>query len=389
MPYVNRRRSPFRQRFAITHVRDRIQRGGAALIVTVLMAGGAMMGMAALVVDVGHLYIEREELQSGADAAVVRLAAECATGNAACLAMAQETLDDAAYAKGNAKDGAARVIEVCGTVDAMTPCGPQPTGLSGCIGTVPPGTTYVQVRTATETADGDTLLPPIFGRAILDNGAYNGKEVQACARASIGGGPPASGSGMALTISYCEYEYLPHDEPPPPAEPSADGVFYTHKPQGTVPGCPSSGGNGMDAPGGFGWLDQDGSGTCMATVSEGDIVTADPGNNTPGGCQAMLDDSRDNGTVLFMPIYSAVYGQGNNTYYVVDGFAGFVATGYFLGTSTKATSTVTGEYPCGRDAGGSNSDRCISGYFTTGVMPGGSGSGPDYGVTSGAVAIIG
>ncbi len=60
--------------------RRRRDRGAVALIVTVLFAGGVLMGVAALTVDVGQLYSERRQLQNGADAAALSLAKVCATG---------------------------------------------------------------------------------------------------------------------------------------------------------------------------------------------------------------------------------------------------------------------------------------------------------------------
>ena len=39
-------------------------RGAVSMIVGVLLAGGVLLGMTALVVDIGQLYAEREELQS-------------------------------------------------------------------------------------------------------------------------------------------------------------------------------------------------------------------------------------------------------------------------------------------------------------------------------------
>ena len=53
---------------------ERRDRGAAAVLVTVLLAGGVIMGMLALSVDVGTLMLERRQLQNGADATSLALA---------------------------------------------------------------------------------------------------------------------------------------------------------------------------------------------------------------------------------------------------------------------------------------------------------------------------
>ena len=43
----------------------------------------ALIGVGALVIDVGRLYVERRDLQNGADAAALAVAQDCAAGD--CL----------------------------------------------------------------------------------------------------------------------------------------------------------------------------------------------------------------------------------------------------------------------------------------------------------------
>src|SRR5690349_18918245 len=59
------------------------EHGGVAAVVAVLTAGGVLLGMGALVIDIGRLYVEREQLQSGADAASLEVASNCARANVA------------------------------------------------------------------------------------------------------------------------------------------------------------------------------------------------------------------------------------------------------------------------------------------------------------------
>ena len=53
-------------------------RGAVTAVVAVVLGAGVLLGMATVVVDVGRLYAEREQLQSGADAAAWAAAESCA-----------------------------------------------------------------------------------------------------------------------------------------------------------------------------------------------------------------------------------------------------------------------------------------------------------------------
>jgi len=56
------------------------ERGVVAAIVAILLGTGVLLGMGALVIDVGQIYQERAELQNGADAAALAVAESCALG---------------------------------------------------------------------------------------------------------------------------------------------------------------------------------------------------------------------------------------------------------------------------------------------------------------------
>ena len=174
----------------------RDERGAVAVLVAILLGGGVLLGMGALVVDVGQLYQERAELQNGADAAAVGVAKSCALG--ACDPAAAVT-----YADGNASaltGGTAGVSLVCGSgtlggcpasTGAMTDCPPPPAGAN-----------FVDVSTSTRTASGSTLLPPVFARTVLGNGSYRGTTVRACAQAEWGA-PSA-----ATTVESAKNDFL-------------------------------------------------------------------------------------------------------------------------------------------------------------------------------------
>src|SRR5690348_9507702 len=56
------------------------ERGAAAVLVVLMLGAGSLLGMGALTVDVGQIYVTRERLQSGADAAADAVASVCASG---------------------------------------------------------------------------------------------------------------------------------------------------------------------------------------------------------------------------------------------------------------------------------------------------------------------
>ena len=81
------------------------------ILVAILLGFGVLLGMAALVIDVGRLYQERAELQNGADAAAIGVAKSCALG--ACTPAVAVS-----YADANASQltgGTAGVALICGS----------------------------------------------------------------------------------------------------------------------------------------------------------------------------------------------------------------------------------------------------------------------------------
>ena len=122
----------------MTRMRD--ERGAVGTVFAILLAGGVLLGMLAIVVDVGRLYAEREELQSGADAAAIAVAQECARDDSP--AGCPET-DMVAIAKTlgnfNARDGRTNILEVCGTFGALDPCSDPIGNLTDCIPATPTG----------------------------------------------------------------------------------------------------------------------------------------------------------------------------------------------------------------------------------------------------------
>ena len=354
-------------------------RGSVATIVAVLLAGGVLLGMAAFVVDVGNLFTEREELLSGADSAAQTLALDCSRRGGLC-GTADLTRAGTA-ANGNAKDGLSNVDLICGSESGGRLIGcpaPGANDYTACLGNPPTnGVNWVEVHTSTKVSGGGTVLPPVFAQTVVPG--YSGSTVRACSRVAWG---PATG-GLAITISSCEWSRYTGNgtsyaaKPPYPTYPatSFEHKVLLHDPHASDNGC-GAGPSGWDAPGGFGWTDDDSN--CLTTILAG-TYGGNTGNNFPQECQQVLSDDRQNQTVVLVPIYDNVKGQGNNnTTYTGGDSAGFVITGYSLGSVKKPSNVPGSTLTCAAN------QSCVLGFFvgplqqSTGSMP---GTGANYGVT--------
>ena len=259
-----------------------------AVVVVVALLSVALLGMAALVIDVGALRVERRQLQNGADAAALAVAESCARG--AC----DDTLAPELAAV-NAKDWAANV-------DSVDHVG-----------------NHVRVMTSTATSDGGTVVPYIFGQLITRE---VGKTVHASATA--GWGPVGQATTVPLAVSHCEVARLGMTT-------TTVSVIRFHDKAPTCALAP-----GLDAPGGFGWL----SGGCPLTVTAGTPVSADPGESGPRRClEPFL------GTDVLVPVYEDITGAGRGARYDIVGFAALHLTGYrFPGdVSSPSPPCVAGE----------------------------------------------
>ncbi|MGO8958785.1 MAG: TadE/TadG family type IV pilus assembly protein, partial [Streptosporangiaceae bacterium] len=348
----------------------RDERGAIAIVVAVLIGCGVLTGMAALVVDVGQLYQEHSELQNGADAAAIAVAKSCALGACDPLVVQQVALQ---YADGNASQltgGTEGVGLICGS-DTLPAC-PAPTGApTDCPAPPPTGANYVDVHTSTEMASGSTLLPPVFAGSLLGAG-YNGTTVKACAQAEWGPPPPtATATTTAITISACELDQATQQEasfppvppypPDVPPAPSVDQVLRLNTPNGT--GCATEPG-GADGPGTFGWVAHT-PGHCTELITG--PTFAGRTRTTPSfSCQEALQNAQQNQTPILVPIY--ISQSGTPASYVLDGFAEFVVTGYYMPLNPPSTTFYADDWldPANNCAG---AEICLNGYFVQGVLP--------------------
>jgi len=346
--------------------------GGVAVIIGILTATGVLLGMAALAVDVGQLYAEREELQSGADGVANAVALDCAARRTAeCTS--NPTDAKLQYGNGNAKDGLNDVREVCGDTSVgggaslLPACsGVYPDNLTNCIGEIPPNTKgYVQVHTRTLRDDPSRyILPPTFAQTLA--GGFDDTTVKACSR--VAWGTPMT--GVALTFCEDEYNAITNNgtklAPAPPALPDPpldyEQKFNLLTPGGGGPGggtggpC-DDGPSGWDLPGDFGWLDPIND-RCEALIDA--VYDPMPGVRAPSGCKAAFEYIVPNHIPVAIPIFDGSGGTGSGGSYVLKGIAAIVFTGYNIPAVGTEASLLTGRECTG-------SDKCLFGYFTQGV----------------------
>jgi len=294
---------------------------GGVIAVIVAISSIALMGMLALVIDVGALYEERRELQNGADAGALAIAQRCA---AATLLSTCTALEDGAeantFADANALDSASNVDDV------------------DVVGTLIEG--RVTVKTSTSDAGGSQIAYKVAQLLSKDN---KGKTVHATAVAAWG----AVGEidSLPLTISDCLFDLMTSSG-------TVFGVERTlmfHDPNTEVP-CAASN-NNQQAPGNWGWIDEplkSPGNRCVVHLRRGG-ANGETGNDTECSNSQL---SSLLGQEIALPVYDQATGTGGNTEYRVVGFAGFVLTAYHLSPQVDSGN------PCAPP------DTCIRGKFT-------------------------
>jgi len=321
-----------------------LKRDEGVSMVLVGMMLAVILGLAGMAVDLGVVYVERRELRTAADAAALAIAEDCGMGTRPCddvtaLATAEE------YADANAGDGASAVESVSLTFT---------------------GATTGSVRVITSAWDADDGEP---GVAVPLMGALGVDRVGVKAAATAIFDHPSTGQGLPLIIDTCEfykaggygpanivtlYFLSPSNTDPPPVE------------------CPANPAH-MDFPGGFGWLDPNVFGECLAELVAGNWAMGDTGTDIPAECKdtaglrAMLYDQE-----ILLPMYVDVNAQ--DKLYQVAGFSAFHVTNYKLSASSQYASSPTFRCP------DSPAQVCLEGYFVTGAVYEGNAGGDDYGV---------
>ncbi|HYK68966.1 MAG TPA: TadE/TadG family type IV pilus assembly protein [Streptosporangiaceae bacterium] len=358
----------------LLHLAGRDDRGAVGVIVAVLVAGGVLLGSAALVIDVGQIYQNRAELQNGADAAALGIARQCLHTQGPCV---QATAQSTALGYGNSNastltQDTAGVFVVCGS-DGLSSCSSSiyGDGLTSCPKDPTDGSNFVDVLTETKLKSGSTLLPPVFARTIVGNSTYNGTTVKACAQAEWGGA--LQSDSLALTLSLCQWQDLTSSGGSGFNTPVA--VFI----KGKAKQC--AGPAGQNMPGGFDWLQQTSSSTCTAYIDlTTDTTVNNTGNNVSGACKAALVDDVNSAiagkpVTVFVPVFGCnqsapawcpVTGTGSNAQYYVVGLAGFEILGYANIPGLKDNGTNSA---CTSVGGSGGNAPCIEGQFAEGLDP--------------------
>ena len=275
------------------------ERGAVAVLTAILIM--ALLAVAAVAVDGGRLYVERAQLQSGADAAALALAQKCAasTADPACQqgsSLAKELADR------NAGDAASLISSL--TVDT-----------SARRITVVTGALEAGARPGAIALG----LANVLGNSEAEVGARAG---------AVWGSPRAGRTAFPLAFSVCQVQGF------------VDGGMQLLQEHGKNlnPDC-HYGPSGAVTPGGFGWLVQD-AGQCGGSI---DVALAeggsDPGNNAPGNCVGVLtkwaaDIEAGKPVTVLLPVFTAVVGTGSMAVYSLLGFAAYSVVGWkFSGDS--------------------------------------------------------
>lgn len=293
-----------------------------------------LLGMGALVIDVGALYQEKREVQNGADAAALAVAKDCALDD--CL---DEYATADHYADENAKDDASNVPLVCGDGRGLAACSDPPPETEGASG-------WVRVETSTHNPsnDADDTQIDLVLAPVLD-AANVGETLTASAAAAWA--PLGSATTVPLTLSTCEFAAF-GGSLDPPGFPSGRDYIYLHNTTqaGTCPLGPS----GADLTSGFGWIDVS---DCASQITADRWVDDKPGSSVPPGCNPR--DWRNAEVVI--PLFDRTRGVfGTDAEYHVAGFAGFRILGYRFdranrwrifrcpGASSRGVACIYGEF---------------------------------------------
>lgn len=367
--------------------------GAIALIVAMVVGMGVLIGAASISIDVGSLYAQRRQVQNGADAAAFSLAKICANSPSACNSSSAPSLSTLAGLNGKATlsdsvstpaypNGICVMNLPAGTTTDLPLCGAPSGTFVDCpeLPTALAGRSYVEVRTQT-LVNGTHVLPPIIAQGL----GFQGANVQACARVAYGPAGLGPINTLPITMSYCDWKAAVGYVDP------ANAGTFANPPKGAYPGygstnpwpaseatvgsakdtsynCPTW--NGHTAPGGFGWLDQSGSG-CSANVTGG-WATGDTGNNYACSLTPYF------GKLVYLPIFDCVTdtvvspitsstncttaAHGNaSTNYHISGYAAFYLSGWrFSGTTVGSIRPPLTPPDC---PGTGSSGRCLVGWF--------------------------
>jgi len=260
-----------------------------------------IMGMAALVVDVGNWYHTKRRLQATADAAALAGAQLLPTDSVGAQAMALS------YADKNGGDVAGADIAVTST-------------------TVADDTIGVRARKTDAGVFGSVL-----GIASAD--------ISARAKARVG--PPLKARYVAPMVVFCDHPLIHNCNGDSTPDFGSDTTMDY---------------NPMGAPGAFGMLNLDGGNGTPGSSDEANWILhgfnkylglgdyrSDPGAKfSSSNIQDALEARK--GTVLLFPVYKQLDGQGQNAAYEIIGWIGFHLTSYVVHGNNSTLSGYFTEF---------------------------------------------
>jgi hypothetical protein len=173
------------------------ERGAVSILVTFLIVGGVMIGLLAMVIDVGRLFNERRVLVNGSDAAVLAVARGCALDETQCDISALPPARDLANSNAG-PDAVSDLEELCGSGD-LGACRVILDHPWECL-SANEFPNHVRVRTRTRESDGSALLPSVFARGF----GFDGHRMWSCSQA-IWGTARGANVTFPLALSACDY----------------------------------------------------------------------------------------------------------------------------------------------------------------------------------------
>lgn len=280
--------------------------GAAGILVALMML--VMIGAGALAVDAGQIYVERAQLQNGADAAAlagVDLCAASGCSQASADALAAE------LANSNSNDSKSTVQSVDLSVAG-------------------------QVSVTTSTKDGTTnagFLSKMFASVL------NAPPATVGATATAKWLYVTKGiSVLPLTFASCEFK--------------DDGMPHKVFTQGGAQDCNGRNPSNQIIPGGFAWLDPDGNTGCNVTAEVGQWSPTSAGEGVPNGCIDLFNPSINPslaGSTVALPVYkytcnglpAAQFGScnGSSVQYYIEKWAGFKIQAWNLTGQAKYDPT--------------------------------------------------
>lgn len=341
--------------------------GAIAVLVALMLGGGLLIGLLALVADTGTLMLERRTQQSAADAASLALAQRCAELSDDC-SDAKAASFAGFFATNNSPDGLSRIVSICTGGVLATPITSKcatPTSSSRLdCGAAPTIDRYARVVTGTSLSSGNLISPLIY----QIRGTGGGYSLKGCSQTAWG---KAAGATVVMPLAF------------PLASTSGAGVqLYVDRTGVTLTELTTAGGpyfctstssppcptpidiDGRSVkldflPKGFGFISVGTTATlCTQSFRVLDYV---PRITTPSKLCDSNSFSKLLGVPSFIPAISEAKDTGNgNWQFKIAAFFRFKLTGYKVQGLGQG-----GDVPvC------ANGTSCIKGDFGRGVVPG-------------------